>query len=279
MDRKVFFDRIRPMFAGDRLSAVQVAGLEAILDEGERRGTSVELMGYLLATPHHETGRNMAPNTENLNYTTAARIRQVWPSRFPTIASAKPFVRNAKALANKVYNGRMGNRVGTDDGWNFRGRGLPHLTGADNYRKASKATGVDLVKDPDRATELPIAVKVLFDGMLGGWFTGKSLRAYVSEHAVDYVNARRVVNGVDEAHKIAGYAAQYVSALKAAKYGTATKPTPAPTAKPKQDVPAPAEPPASSGAKTGVFIVLLAALAAFGAWVASLPCSILGVLC
>jgi hypothetical protein len=27
------------------------------------------------------------------------------------------------ALPDKVYNGRMGNRIGTDDGWNFRSRG------------------------------------------------------------------------------------------------------------------------------------------------------------
>ncbi len=36
-------------------------------------------------------------------------------------------------IANHMYNGRMGNEVGTDDGYTFRGRGLFMITGRDNY--------------------------------------------------------------------------------------------------------------------------------------------------
>lgn len=65
---------------------------------------------------------------ENLRYTTASRICAVWPSRFPTIASATPCVNNPEALADKVYQGRMGNTL-AGDGWRFRGEGLIELTG------------------------------------------------------------------------------------------------------------------------------------------------------
>lgn len=38
-----------------------------------------------------------------------------------------------QALANMVYNGRMGNRRDSNDGFHFRGRGPKQLTGRDNY--------------------------------------------------------------------------------------------------------------------------------------------------
>jgi putative chitinase len=85
---------------------------------------------------------------ENLSYT-AQRMRQVWPSRFPTLGSAEPYAHNPKALADKVYNGRMGNRPGTDDGYNFRGLGFSQTTGRDEYERLGKLTGLDLVNHPE----------------------------------------------------------------------------------------------------------------------------------
>jgi putative chitinase len=69
---------------------------------------------------------------ENLNYS-AERVRAVWSRRFPTDASAQVVARNPRLLANTVYNGRMSNRPGSDDGWHFRGRGPKQITGRDNY--------------------------------------------------------------------------------------------------------------------------------------------------
>src|SRR5437868_5508402 len=85
---------------------------------------------------------------ENLSYT-AKRMTEVWPTRFPTIASALPYQRNPRKLANNVYNGRMGNRPGTDDGYNFRGRGGSQTTGRDAYDKLGRASGHDLIENPD----------------------------------------------------------------------------------------------------------------------------------
>lgn len=86
-----------------------------------------------LAQISHESLR-LTHTEENLSYS-AKRLMAVWPSRFPTLESAQPYARNPKALANKVYGGRMGN-VRPDDGWLYRGRGLKMLTGADNYKAA-----------------------------------------------------------------------------------------------------------------------------------------------
>jgi putative chitinase len=79
---------------------------------------------------------------ENLNYS-AQRLTEVWPNRFPTLASAQPYAFNPQGLANKVYNGRMGNRPGSSDGWVYRGRGLLQLTGRYNVSKIASLLGVD----------------------------------------------------------------------------------------------------------------------------------------
>jgi putative chitinase len=43
----------------------------------------------------------------------------------------------------------MGNAVGSNDGWNFRGRGASQTTGREGYARLAKATGLDLVNHPD----------------------------------------------------------------------------------------------------------------------------------
>ncbi|MGM4927170.1 glycoside hydrolase family 19 protein [Tardiphaga sp. 619_E2_N8_5] len=109
--------------------------------------TTPLLAAHVMAQISHECGAGRDV-VENMNYS-AGRMMQVWPSRFPTMASAQPYAGNPRALANKVYNGRMGNAVGSDDGWNFRGRGGSQTTGREGYERVRKATGIDVVKHPD----------------------------------------------------------------------------------------------------------------------------------
>lgn len=59
----------------------------------------------------------------------------------------------------------LGNTPEIDgDGERYRGRGIPHLTGHDNYDRAGKALGLDLLGDPDQAAQPAIAVRI------GVWF-------------------------------------------------------------------------------------------------------------
>lgn len=182
-----------------------------IIKRARAFGASTPQIAYLLATAEHETGGSMRPNTENLNYTSVARIRAVWPSRFPTDESAQPFVRNPPGLAKTVYNGRLGNRPDSVDGWVFRGRGLVHITGRGNYRRMGERIGVDLENDPDVALRTDVAVDCLVIGSLEGLYTGLRLGRYVGadrEHA-DYRNARRVINSLDQADHIAALASRW----------------------------------------------------------------------
>lgn len=94
--------------------------------------------------------------TESLYYTTPERLMAVWPSRFRSLAAARPFLRNPEGLANSVYGGRMGN-TRPDDGWRYRGRGWLQLTGRANYARYGRLLGVDLEGEPDLAIEPSIA--------------------------------------------------------------------------------------------------------------------------
>jgi putative chitinase len=105
---------------------------------------------FLLAQMGHESG-GMTIVEENLNYS-ASRLMAVWPSRFPTLASAQPYAGNPQKLANKVYGGRMGN-TGANDGWTYRGRGFIQITGKDGYANVGALARLDLVGKPELAAD------------------------------------------------------------------------------------------------------------------------------
>jgi putative chitinase len=118
----------------------------------EQLGINTPLrMAHFMAQISHECGKGTVM-VENLNYS-AQRMMQVFPKRFPDLASTAGFANNPQAFGNKVYNGRMGNRVGSDDGFNFRGRGCLQITGRDNYTTLGKSCGLDLVNNPNLATD------------------------------------------------------------------------------------------------------------------------------
>jgi putative chitinase len=84
---------------------------------------------------------------EDLEYS-AHRLTEVWPHRFPTMEAAQPYAFHPVALANRTYGGRMGNHE-PNDGWTYRGRGIPMITGHDNYQLVATLTGLPLVDLPD----------------------------------------------------------------------------------------------------------------------------------
>jgi putative chitinase len=119
--------------------------------------TAVELADFM-AQGSEETGGGWEIE-EDLNYS-AARLRQVWPSRFPSFAAAIPFAHNPRALADHVYGSRYGNRAGSDDGWNFRGRGFIQVTFRAWYEKLSAVTGLDLIAKPDLVNDAETFLEV-----------------------------------------------------------------------------------------------------------------------
>ena len=116
-----------------RLSTTRATEIAAILLQKATKYNILDkdIFEEFLANVAHESGE-FTIKSENLNYTTATVLIRTWPSRF-NASNAPLFLRNPKLLANTVYNGRMGNRAGSNDGFNFRGGGYAQITGRDAY--------------------------------------------------------------------------------------------------------------------------------------------------
>ena len=137
----------------------------------------------------HESG-NFTKLEEGLSYS-AERLMKIWPKRFPTLESAQPYARNGKALANKVYANRMGNRdEASGDGYRFRGSGWLQLTGHDNFYHAGKGCGVDFVMKPDLVRTPEYAA------MTAGWFWSTHKCNEVAQ-VQDWVKLTKIINGGD----------------------------------------------------------------------------------
>lgn len=100
-----------------------------------------------------ETGE-WQPKREVTNYTHAEVLMRTFPHEFPTLAIAAQYVGHPQAIANRAYANRFGNGdEASGDGFRYRGGGAGQLTFLDNYRRATRELGIDLVNHPDLIEE------------------------------------------------------------------------------------------------------------------------------
>lgn len=205
------------------LSRQQVNGLESLITsiENDPYVTQIEWAAYMLATVRHETARTYQPIHE--------------------YGGRAYFIRRYGSQT------RVGRRLGNDtpeEGAIYAGRGDVQLTGEDNYEKAEAAlrqyypnvvadfearTGrrFDLTvgdqpgddRDPDNAQDPAIAYAIMSFGMRTGLFTTKKLSDYTLGNAFDAVQARRIINGLDDAALIAGYYREILAILRRSLLG------------------------------------------------------------
>jgi len=176
-DRDKLFDGVRRL---GKLSQRQVDALTALMDavESDSEMTDLRWIAYALATCKHETAGTYEPIAE--------------------------------------YGRGRGKAYGKKDpetGQVYYGRGFVQLTWKKNYKKFADLTGIDLVHSPDMAMKPDIAYQVLSMGMREGLFTGKKLGDYISDGKADYLHARKIINAMDKAALIAGYAEKFEEAL------------------------------------------------------------------
>ncbi|QRM54705.1 hypothetical protein [Sinorhizobium sp. BG8] len=199
INRKFFFDYVRLHLFDGALTQPQVRGLTAIIDKWEATmpGNDDRWLAYMLATTHYETGRTMQPVRETFAPTDDKAIaildRAFNAGRLPWVS--RPYW-------NKDAQGRT-----------WLGRGLVQLTHEANYQKMTNETGIDLVSDPALAMDLKVAVDIMFIGMTKGSFTGKKLADFFAPGKGDWVNARKIINGLDKAALVGSYGKAYYAAI------------------------------------------------------------------
>jgi putative chitinase len=116
---------------------------------------------HFLAQVAHESG-NFRYTRENLNYSTEGLLK-VFPKYFDK-NTAPLYARRPQAIANMVYNGRMGNKLKSNDGWMFRGAGYIQLTGRINFQAFSDHVGdANIMINPELvATKYPLTSAAWF---------------------------------------------------------------------------------------------------------------------
>jgi hypothetical protein len=89
----------------------------------------------------------------------------------------------------------------------YYGRGYVQITWKDNYARLGKAIGVSdqLVIFPEKALDPSMAYRIMSEGMRRGLFTGRKLADDINDHRCDYRQARQIINGLDQADRIAAY--------------------------------------------------------------------------
>jgi len=147
----------------------------------------------------HES-QNFTKLLENDNYSKKGLLAS-WPSYFKDDPSSpydtSKFLGQPDLILNRVYAGKVGNSKDetVGDGYKYRGRGFIQLTGKANYVAASKAVGLDLVNNPDAASQAAIAAKLVI------WYFREYHGGYKGDYGniinvTEYVNGKR--NGLDD---------------------------------------------------------------------------------
>lgn len=111
----------------------------------------------------------------------------------------------AKAQAKYQNHRYLGNKL-PGDGYRFRGRGLIQLTGRANYEKYKKYSGIDVVNNPNLASDL----KTSIDIACWYWIYGSSwgnLNKYADQDSVKLVTkgVNGGENGLDDRNKLTKY--------------------------------------------------------------------------
>lgn len=192
VNRQVVFGLLRQRWGPWEQS--QVNGLDALLTflENDREVEDPRWAAYMLATAKHETANTWRP-----------------------IAERGPRSYFDKYEPNTRIGSQLGN-VKPGDGYLFRGRGYPQLTGRRNYLVMGQRLVLPLLAEPDLAMVPSVAYRIMSLGMREGLYTGKALEDFINPALKDYRQARRIVNGMDRADLIAGYATDIEAALLAA---------------------------------------------------------------
>ena len=182
IDHKTFFKKFREQL-DSTLEQVQVDGLEFLLNKIETDALWKDLrhIAYALATVYHETAGSFQPVEEGYYLGSPAKVK-----RFQKTLRYYPYF----------------------------GRGYVQTTWLKNYKRVDKEFGTETVNHPEIALDPNVAYHTLAVGMHQGWFTGKKLSDYIHGSTCDYKNARRIINGVDKAALIAGYARTFEQILK-----------------------------------------------------------------
>ena len=192
-DHRKFMDLYNAQYGA--LEGSQASGIDALLGffEQDKDVSDVRWAAYMLATVKEECDNTWQPIEEYGK-------GQGHPYGDPVTVTDG----NGNTYVNTYY-----------------GRGYVQLTWETNYQNMSQNLNLSdrLLYHPEEALNPQIAYDIISFGMRNGSFTGVGLGDFINSSGCDYVNARQIVNGLDNAGVIALYASTLESLLRQSSAG------------------------------------------------------------
>lgn len=192
MSRQPFYDHVREKLFFGTLPPFQQEPLDRLIDFGNDEKRTQRETAYVLATAYHETDRFKALEEYGQG-------------------------------GDRAYTAEcalMGTGSKVKKSAQYHGRGYVMETWLQNYSRLSIAASIyygreiNVVVNPDLlTTDHELCAFSIWTGMISGRWTGKNLADYTTNGELDYVEARRIVNGTDKADLIAGYAREFETGL------------------------------------------------------------------
>lgn len=199
MNKATFYQNIKENKLFSKLAQSQVDSMEALLRQCVKQNvTDKKQIAYIMATVYHETALKVK----------GVFTRTMWP-----VEEVGKGV--GRTYGYRVYHSGKPYR---DVSHIYYGRGHTQNTWRENYRKltvAAKKEGYDwdFEHKPELLLELEPSAWATVYAMKVGLYTGKKLSDYLSEKLSDWIGARRIINGNDQAELIKTYALKFYYSL------------------------------------------------------------------
>lgn len=188
------FTKVSRLLFNGRISNSQKSGIKEKLDAFDMfEIKDKRWQAYMLATSYYETGRTMQP------------VEEAGKGKGRPYGKKLKYDRTVYYKPDKLYFGR----------------GDVQLTWYENYEMMGELLDIPLLQYPGLALDPLYSAVIMIEGMTNGYsnrgdFTGVSLEDYFNNRREDPYNARRIVNGLDQADKIAGYYYKFLYGLERA---------------------------------------------------------------
>lgn len=178
--------------------SVNAEAIPAILKYAPEYGiiTKKQMAAFIATCIIESNGFNA--KRENFNYR-PERLLQVFPRfRIPDLSFARNLVAQGQAaIANHLYNGRYGNRVGSNDGWDYRGGGLIQNTFRSNYYELQQMTGIAFGDNPKLIEDMDNSVRaaMAFWQVRGCNDMAEQINTYANGYTLNTLTAKGVETG------------------------------------------------------------------------------------
>ncbi|WP_291856639.1 hypothetical protein [Bradyrhizobium sp.] len=197
--------------------AEQIKALLQEWDELDEKEKDPRILAYILGSVSYDSVE-FTRKSENFSFSRATQIPPRWRNRIDEINAAlvaagkqavdvTSLLNRPKEFTNFIlgYDGnKFGNRPGTDDGWDFRPRGMYQLVGRGQYQAAQKQIeglkqllGLDLVAFPEALWNTKISAKVTLAHFRTRPYRGRTMFELLNDKSLSWSNVRALQTDMD----------------------------------------------------------------------------------